>query len=59
MSEGKSPCGACQNMDAYWEERARKDPAVRARLLRLERQKEPWREEDRSEERGDGSDEDG
>ena len=32
-------CFACQNMDAYWAEKARHDPALRARLAELERMK--------------------
>ncbi len=32
-------CFACQNMDAYWAEKARHDPALRARLVELERMK--------------------
>lgn len=36
--DAASPCGACRNMDAYWEERALRDPSVRDRLLRLQKQ---------------------
>jgi hypothetical protein len=32
-------CFACQNMDAYWAEKARHDPALRERLAELERQR--------------------
>jgi hypothetical protein len=43
MSDDTSPCGACNNLDAYWEERARHDPNIRARLLHLERQSDRLR----------------
>ena len=32
-------CFACQNMDAYWAEKARHDPALRERIAELERLK--------------------
>jgi hypothetical protein len=32
-------CFACQNMDAYWAEKALHDPALRERIAELERQK--------------------
>jgi hypothetical protein len=41
MIDRDKECGACQNLDAYWEERARHDPQLRERLLQLQRQKEP------------------
>ena len=30
-------CFACQNMDAYWAEKARTDPGLRERLAALEK----------------------
>jgi hypothetical protein len=30
-------CFACQNMEAYWAEKARRDPALRERIAELER----------------------
>ncbi len=30
-------CFACQNMEAYWAEKARRDPALRERILKLQR----------------------
>lgn len=30
-------CFACQNMEAYWAEKARSDPALRERMAELER----------------------
>lgn len=39
MIDRNKECGACQNLDAYWEERARHDPQLRERLLQLQRQK--------------------
>ena len=30
-------CFACQNMDAYWVEKARRDPALRERMAELQR----------------------
>jgi hypothetical protein len=46
MIDREKQCGACQNLDAYWEERARHDPQLRQRLLQLQRQNEfgPGRE---------------
>lgn len=30
-------CFACQNTDAYWAEKARRDPVLRERILKLQR----------------------
>lgn len=34
-------CFACQNMDAYWAEKARHDPALHERILMLQRLQTP------------------
>jgi hypothetical protein len=34
-------CFACQNMDAYWAEKARRDPALHDRILMLQRLRAP------------------
>jgi hypothetical protein len=39
-------CFACQNMDAYWAEKARTDPSLRDRLAALEKARMSLEEED-------------
>ena len=39
-------CFACQNMDAYWAEKARTDPSLRERLAALEKARRSlWEDE--------------
>lgn len=39
LQDSSEACFACQNMDAYWAEKARHDPDLRERILKLERQR--------------------
>ena len=37
--DASEACFACQNMDAYWAEKARHDPILRERMAELQRQR--------------------
>jgi len=37
--DASEACFACQNMDAYWAEKAKHDPILRERMAELQRQR--------------------